>query len=642
MASPAKSPEQGTKAGQAVRALSVEATHELAKLGHEAHTRSQEFVLLPCSAGDSTWGDSSARLADRNAADMPLKWSGDAPPESDVASEIVETVMLGKTCTFELKAVQGGVDGSGAAAPIAWEEECKQCSIGDVISVVGTLGVGRNISRLTKVTADPVIGGKGPKETIAGFELRRSRSIGEALANFTSACVGMEGAISICLVPATEENVINFIYGVSNLNRALAKGSGANGAVRVDARIDNMMSKYGVLARGKIALGLSGGGAVLVRELLSTLGHPVGCFSRDTLSLVGIQVTMSRPEGNGVSAAEAQYTMRKAASYMTTFQVFVGGVEMESFIGGSAACDAIFGEAAGEEGGEIKIVDDTLERVNAIGGTALKMTLAVPVNWSRKFQAGLNAWVGACANGVKSKTAGQPNSPPMGLKVKEGILGATHEFVVATGASGLRKAMDNAGMETRDARVGGESAQEIKKLMQEQTATHRKEMEKMSGNLAEAIRTSEESVGGRVDDMATELSEVTSSVGSVRGKVDRLGPRLAQHLDSQLQPAFSLLQHMAPLVGVQDAVLAELALPQLEYPTCFSPADAGGMMTPTPGARKSPAPAAAAAPLRPRGLDVVMGGAEPIGGGSAVDPGAVELALGKGNGTQQKEKNKKK
>ena len=126
----------------------------------------------------------------------------------------------------------------------------------------------------------------------------------------------------------------------------------------------------------------------------------------------------------------------------------------------------------------------------------------------------------------------------MGLKVKEGILGATHEFVVATGASGLRKAMDNAGMETRDARVGGESAQEIKKLMQEQTATHRKEMEKMSGNLAEAIRMSEESVGGRVDDMATELSEVTSSVGSVRGKVDRLGPRLAQHLDSQLQPAF--------------------------------------------------------------------------------------------------------
>ena len=122
--------------------------------------------------------------------------------------------------------------------------------------------------------------------------------------------------------------MINFIYGVSNLNRALAKGSGANGAVRVNARIDNMMSKYGVLARVKIALGLSGGGAVLVRELLTTLGHPVGCFSRDTLSLVGIQVTMSRPEGNGVSAAEAQYTMRKAASYMTTFQVFVGGVEI--------------------------------------------------------------------------------------------------------------------------------------------------------------------------------------------------------------------------------------------------------------------------------------------------------------------------
>ena len=40
------------------------------------------------------------------------------------------------------------------------------------------------------------------------------------------------------------------------------------------------------------------------------------------------------------------------------------------------------------------------------------------------------------------------------IKVKEGILGATHECVVATGASGLRKAMDNAGMETRDARVG--------------------------------------------------------------------------------------------------------------------------------------------------------------------------------------------
>jgi hypothetical protein len=90
-------------------------------------------------------------------------------------------------------------------------------------------------------------------------------------------------------------------------------------------------------------------------------------------------------------------------------------------------------------------------------------------------QSYLNAWVGFCANGTKGERSDGivvSATGLMGLQVESARGVNKYEFVVATGASGLRKAMGNAGMETRDARVTGEAASEIKKMMQEQAAGH--------------------------------------------------------------------------------------------------------------------------------------------------------------------------
>ena len=162
---------------------------------------------------------------------------------------------------------------------------------------------------------------------------------------------------------------------------------------------------------------------------------------------------------------------------------------------------------------------------------------------------------------------------------EESTRGVKHEFVVASGASGLRKAMGHAGMETRDARVTGEAASEIKKMMQEQAAGHRKELGRVAAELAEAVAKAEESVGVRVDDMATELNEVASNVGVVRGKVEKVGPNVAQHLAAHMQPTYALLRDIAPLVGVQIGPEHEMV--SLEELPVFSPA--GGALAPPPG-----------------------------------------------------------
>ena len=271
-------------------------------------------------------------------------------------------------------------------------------------------------------------------------------------------------------------------------------------------------------------------------------------------------------------------------------------------MGNAGACDVVFGGLGGF-GSSVAIVDDTLERVGQVGGTALQMTLAVPVTEARLFSAALSAWVGFCANGTKGMSDDGivvPATGPMGLQVVT-IRGTKYEFVVATSVSGLRKAMGNAGMETRDARVTGEAASEIKKMMQEQAAGHRKELGRVAAALAEAVAQAEESVGVRVDDMATELNEVASNVGVVRGKVEKVGPNVAQHLAAHMQPTYALLRDIAPLVGVQIGPEHEMA--SLEELPVFSPA--GGAIVSPPG-KGELAPARKPPGLKPKDLSGAM------------------------------------
>ena len=588
-------------AAQAPKMLSAPGTAVIASCGREAVRESREYVLLPSCGGESTWGSPAATLEDRTAQGLPMKWCGDAAPDSDVAAEIVETALQsGKGNKKELRAVQKAGEKPGEFV-VEWEEEWQECWLGESLQTVGMLGVGRAISRLVKVAATPSVGGRGPKESDQGFRERKAATVCKALGEFTVARLGMEGAHCIVLVPATEGNVMSFMYGVAELNRAFSKSKEVYREAWVTTLIDNVMHKY-PNGRGKIAMGLGGGGAQWVKEHLTKLGRPVGCFSRDANALVGVAVTMSRPEGNGASATEERITMRKASSYMTSFRVFVGGIEMESFMGNAGACDVVFGGLGGF-GSSVAIVDDTLERVGQVGGTALQMTLAVPVTEARLFSAALSAWVGFCANGTKGMSDDGivvPATGPMGLQVVT-IRGTKYEFVVATGVSGLRKAMGNAGMETRDARVTGEAASEIKKMMQEQAAGHRKELGRVAAALTEAVARAEESVGVRVDDMATELNEVASNVGVVRSKVEKVGPNVAQHLAAHMQPTYALLRDIAPLVGVQIGPEHEMA--SLEELPVFSPA--GGAIVSPPG-KGELAPARKPPGLRPKDLSEAM------------------------------------
>ena len=624
---------------RALKVLTVQRTEIIAIGGREAVRELREYVLLPSCGGESAWGSPAATLTDRTETGLPLTWCGDAAPESDVAAEIVETALqAGKGAKKELRAVQKAGEKPGEFI-VEWEEAWETCWLGEVLLTVGMLGVGRAITRLVKVEATPSVGGRGPKESAQGLQTRKVATICKALGEFTVARVGMEGAHCIVLVPATEGNVMSFMYGVAELNRAFEKSKEAYRQANVVALIDNIMHKY-PNSRGKIALGLGGEGAEFVKDALTKPGRPVGCFSRDVNALVGVAVTMSRPEGNGTSAAEECITMRKASSFMTSFRVFLGGIEMESFLGSAEACNVIFGGLGGIDG-SARIVDDTLECVGQVGGTALQMSLAVPVTVARLFSAGLNAWVGFCASGTRGERSDGivvPATGPMGLQMRSARGIDKYEFVVATGATGLRKAMGNAGMETRDARVTGEAASEIKKLMQEQAAGHRKELERVAASLAEAVAKAEESVGGRVDDMATELNEVTSNVGVVRGKIDKVGSNVVQHLAAHMQPTYALLRDIAPLVGVQVGPEHEMAA--LEELPMFSPA--GGTIVSPPG-KGEQTPARKPPGLAPRELsgamEVEKEEAAASEAGAASEEGSGSDAVG---GAPAKDKKKKK
>ena len=111
----------------------------------------------------------------------------------------------------------------------------------------------------------------------------------------------------------------------------------------------------------------------------------------------------------------------------------------------------------------------------------------------------------------------------------------------------------------------------------------------------------EESVGGRVDDMATELNEVTSNVGVVRGKIDKVGSNVVQHLAAHMQPTYALLRDIAPLVGVQIGPEHEMAA--LEELPMFSPA--GGTIVSPPG-KGEQTPARKPPGLAPRELSGAM------------------------------------
>ena len=112
--------------------------------------------------------------------------------------------------------------------------------------------------------------------------------------------------------------------------------------------------------------------------------------------------------------------------------------------------------------------------------------------------------------------------------------------------------------------------------------------------------------GARIGDFFVDggkfaFNEVASNVGVVRGKVEKVGPNVAQHLAAHMQPTYALLRDIAPLVGVQIGPEHEMA--SLEELPVFSPA--GGAIV-SPPSKGELAPARKPPGLKPKDLSGAM------------------------------------